>query len=115
MNKMKPVPYRKRRRYLRRCRDSRATWRITQNDKAAAPGLRRNQLPVPMYTTRNGDRFRRLQNHCSISRVESGSDTKDELKGYQRPRTIRFPIGKPLPAAGEKLVKEAFSRMKRLL
>ena len=92
--------------------DVRATLeKIRKAIKAAAP--KANEVisyQMPMYKHHGmliG--FAAFKNHCSIFPGTGAIERhKDELKGYGTSKgTIRFPIGKPLPAAlVKKLVKE---------
>jgi len=91
--------------------DSRATLeKIRKTIKAAAPKATEGiSYQMPMYKHHGmliG--FAAFQNHCSIfPGAKPLADLKEELKGYETSKgTIRFPIGKPLPAAlVKKIVK----------
>lgn len=93
--------------------DSRATLeKIRKMIKAAAPKATEGiSYQMPMYKQHGmviG--FAAFKNHCSIFPGSRAVAThKDELKGYETSKgTIRFPIGKPLPAGlVKKLVKES--------
>jgi uncharacterized protein YdhG (YjbR/CyaY superfamily) len=79
--------------------------------KAAAPKASEGiSYQMPMYK-QNGMviGFAAFKSHCSIfPGVNAIVNHKDELKGYETSKgTVRFPIGKPLPAAlVKKIVKE---------
>jgi uncharacterized protein YdhG (YjbR/CyaY superfamily) len=91
--------------------DARVTLeKIRKTIKAAAPKATEViSYQMPMYK-QNGMvmGFAAFKNHCSIFPGSKPMETyKDELKAYKTSKgTIRFPIGKPLPAAlVRKLVK----------
>ena len=115
MNKMKPCAIPKTvDEYLAALpEDSRATLeKIRKMIKAAAPKATEGiSYQMPMYKQHGmviG--FAAFKNHCSIFPGSRAVAThKDELKGYETSKgTIRFPIGKPLPAGlVKKLVKES--------
>ena len=92
---------------------SRATLeKIRKMIKAAAPKATEGiSYQMPMYKQHGmviG--FAAFKNHCSIfPGARAVATHKDELKGYETSKgTIRFPIGKPLPAGlVKKLVKES--------
>jgi len=85
--------------------------KIRKAIKAAAPKASEGiSYQMPMYK-QNGMviGFAAFRNHCSIfPGVNAIVNHKDELKGYETSKgTVRFPIGKPLPAAlVKKIVKE---------
>ena len=91
--------------------EARATLeKIRKTIKAAAPKATEGiSYQMPMYKQSGmlmG--FAAFKNHCSIFPGAKPMETyKDELKAYKTSKgTIRFPIGKPLPAAlVRKLVK----------
>ena len=91
--------------------EARATLeKIRKAIKAAAPKATEGiSYQMPMYKQHGmlvG--FAAFKNHCSIFPGAKPMETyKDELKAYKTSKgTIRFPIGKPLPAAlVKKLVK----------
>jgi uncharacterized protein YdhG (YjbR/CyaY superfamily) len=92
--------------------DSRTTLeKIRTAIKAAAPKASEGiSYQMPMYK-QNGMviGFAAFKSHCSIfPGVNAIVNHKDELKGYETSKgTVRFPIGKPLPAAlVKKIVKE---------
>lgn len=85
--------------------------KIRKAIKAAAPKATEGiSYQMPMYKQHGmliG--FAAFNNHCSIFPGPGAIERhKDELEGYVTSRgTIRFPIGKPLPAAlVRKIVKE---------
>jgi uncharacterized protein YdhG (YjbR/CyaY superfamily) len=84
--------------------------KLRKTIKAAAPKATEGiSYQMPMYK-QNGMLvgFAAFKNHCSIFPGSKPMETyKDELKAYKTSKgTIRFPIGKPLPAAlVKKLVK----------
>ena len=91
--------------------EARATLeKIRKAIKAAAPKATEGiSYQMPMYK-QNGMLmgFAAFKNHCSIFPGAKPMETyKDELKAYKISKgTIRFPIGKPLPAAlVKKLIK----------
>jgi uncharacterized protein YdhG (YjbR/CyaY superfamily) len=91
--------------------EARATLeKIRKAIKAAAPKATEViSYQMPMYK-QDGMLvgFAAFKNHCSIFPGAKPMETyKDELKAYKTSKgTIRFPIGKPLPAAlVKKLVK----------
>jgi uncharacterized protein YdhG (YjbR/CyaY superfamily) len=91
--------------------EARATLeKIRKAIKAAAPKATEViSYQMPMYKQHGmlvG--FAAFKNHCSIFPGAKPMETyKDELKAYKTSKgTIRFPIGKPLPAAlVKKLIK----------
>lgn len=91
--------------------DARTTLeKIRKTIKAAAPGAAEViSYQMPMYKHHGmlvG--FAAFKDHCSLFPGASALVTyKEELKGYKTSKgTIRFPIGKPLPAAlVKKIVK----------
>ena len=92
--------------------DARTTLeKIRKAIKAAAPKASEGiSYQMPMYK-QNGMviGFAAFRNHCSIfPGVNAIVNHKDELKGYETSKgTVRFPIGKPLPASlVKKIVKE---------
>ena len=92
-------------------KEARATLeKIRKTIKAAAPRATEViSYQMPMYK-QNGMLvgFAAFKNHCSLFPGSKAIAThKDELKAYGTSKgTIRFPIGKPLPAAlVKKLVK----------
>ena len=115
MNKMKPgaVPKTVDEYLAALPEDSRTTLeKIRKMIKAAAPKATEGiSYQMPMYKQHGmviG--FAAFKNHCSIFPGSKAVAThKDELKGYETSKgTIRFPIGKPLPASlVKKLVKES--------
>lgn len=115
MNKMKPgaIPKTVDEYLAALPEDSRATLeKIRKMIKAAAPKATEGiSYQMPMYKQHGmviG--FAAFKNHCSIFPGSRAVAThKDELKGYETSKgTIRFPIGKPLPAGlVKKLVKES--------
>jgi len=92
--------------------EARATLeKIRKTIKAAAPKATEViSYQIPMYKHHGmlvG--FAAFKNHCSFfPGAKPVATFKDELKAYKTSKgTIRFPIGKPLPAAlVRKLVKE---------
>jgi len=91
--------------------EARATLeKIRKTIKAVAPKATEViSYQMPMYK-QNGMLvgFAAFKDHCSIfPGAKAVATYKDELKSYQTSKgTIRFPIGKPLPAAlVKKLVK----------
>jgi len=85
--------------------------KIRKAIKAAAPKATEGiSYQMPMYKHHGmliG--FAAFKNHCSIFPGPGTIERhKDELKGYETSKgTVRFPIGKPLPATLiKKLVKE---------
>lgn len=92
-------------------KEARATLeKIRKSVKAAAPKATEViSYQMPMYKQHGmlvG--FAAFKDHCSFfPGAEPIATHKDELKGYETSKgTIRFPIGKPLPAAlVKKLVK----------
>lgn len=85
--------------------------KVREAIKAAAPKATEGiSYHMPMYKQHGmliG--FAAFKNHCSIFPGPGAIERhKDELKGYQTSKgTVRFPIGKPLPATLlKKLVKE---------
>jgi uncharacterized protein YdhG (YjbR/CyaY superfamily) len=91
--------------------DARATLeKLRKTIKAAAPKATEGiNYQMPMYK-QNGMLlgFAAFKDHCSIfPGAKPIAAYKDELKAYKTSKgTIRFPIGKPLPAAlVKKLVK----------
>lgn len=115
MNKMKPgaIPKTVDEYLAALPEDSRATLeKIRKMIKAAAPKATEGiSYQMPMYKQHGmviG--FAAFKNHCSIfPGARAVATHKDELKGYETSKgTIRFPIGKPLPATlVKKLVKES--------
>jgi uncharacterized protein YdhG (YjbR/CyaY superfamily) len=115
MNKMKPgaIPKTVDEYLAALPEDSRATLeKIRKMIKAAAPKATEGiSYQMPMYKQHGmviG--FAAFKNHCSIfPGARAVATHKDELKGYETSKgTIRFPIGKPLPAGlVKKLVKES--------
>ena len=115
MNKMKPgaIPKTVDEYLAALPEDSRATLeKIRKMIKAAAPRATEGiSYQMPMYKQHGmviG--FAAFKNHCSIfPGAKAVATHKDELKGYETSKgTIRFPIGKPLPAGlVKKLVKES--------
>lgn len=92
--------------------DARATLeKVRTAIKSAAPKASEEiSYQMPMYK-QNGMvlGFAAFKNHCSIFPGPGAIERhKSELKGYETSKgTVRFPIGKPLPAALVKtLVKE---------
>jgi uncharacterized protein YdhG (YjbR/CyaY superfamily) len=90
--------------------DARATLEIRKTIKAAAPKATEGiSYQMPMYKQQGmlvG--FAAFKDHCSLfPGAKPVATYKDELKAYKTSKgTIRFPIGKPLPAAlVKKLVK----------
>lgn len=85
--------------------------KIRKAIRAAAPRATEGiSYQMPMYK-QNGMLigFAAFKNHCSIFPGPAAIDRhKSELKGYETSKgTVRFPMGKPLPAALVKtLVKE---------
>ena len=84
--------------------DSRATLeKVRKTIRAAAPKATEGiSYQMPMYKHHGmliG--FAAFTNHCSIfPGAKPLTDFKEELKGYETSKgTVRFPIGKPLPAA----------------
>ncbi len=95
--------------------DARATLeQIRTTIKAAAPKATEGiSYQMPMYKHHGmlvG--FAAFKNHCSFFPGSGPVSTfKDDLKGYETSKgTIRFPIGKPLPAAlVRKIVKSCLA------
>jgi uncharacterized protein YdhG (YjbR/CyaY superfamily) len=94
--------------------------RLRKTIKAAAPKATETiSYQMPMYK-QNGMvvGFAAFKNHCSLfPGAFPVAAFKDELKGYETSKgTIRFPIGKPLPAAlVKKIVKSRIAENEKRL
>ena len=101
--------------------DARATLeKIRKAIKTAAPQASEGiSYQMPMYKHHGmlvG--FAAFKNHCSIfPGPKAIATSKDELKAYETSKgTIRFPIGKPLPATlVKKIVKTCVAQNERAL
>lgn len=93
--------------------DQRATLeKLRKAIKAAAPKAEEKiSYRIPVYTL-NGHlvAFGAAKQHCSFFVMSPAvmKTFKDELKGYDQAKgTVRFPIGKPLPAVLVKKIVQA--------